>query len=171
MKKTLLFLTFVLVLMLALPAFAESTLTGNNQLMFDAIRWNLNLPKQSTIVRADEYLYKLTKDITLRALLMQVTQSEELDMMYGMGGKIMVIDLDTGDIIDYKNFNGDARWPETGDFTSKDDALHVLYNSYWSYVEGYNEFVMGEHEFVTPVAEEDIAAINAALNEVFVRQN
>ena len=171
MKKALLFLTFVLVLMLALPAVAESTLTGNNQLMFDAIRWNLNLPKQSTIERADEYLFKLTKQITLRALLMQVTQSEEVDMMYGMGAKIMVIDLDTGDIIDYKNFNGDARWPDSGEFTSKDDALHVLYNCYWSYVEGYNEFIMSMHEFVTPVAQEDIDAINAALSEVFIRPN
>ncbi len=102
---------------------------------------------------------------------MEVTQSEDIEMMYGMGSRIMVIDLDTCAVIDFKNFNGDAHWPESGEFTNKDDALHVLYNSYWAYLEGYNEFVMASHEFLTPIAEEDVAAINAALSEVFIRPN
>ncbi len=61
MKNKLLFLFLVLLLTFVSPVLAESDLAGNNQLMFDAIRWNLNLPKQSTLVRADEYLVKLSK--------------------------------------------------------------------------------------------------------------
>ena len=36
-------------------------------------------------------------------------------------------------------------------------------------MDGGNEFIMSEHEFVTPMAEEDVAAVNAALAAIFVR--
>ncbi len=167
-KKILSLLLLLALLAVSVPSVAEAPFTGNTQLMYDAIRWNLNLPKQSMLTHAEEYLVKLNKEITLRALLMEVTLSPDLEMQYGLGGRLVLIDLDTGDIIDYKYFDGNVMWPE-GDITSKYDALHLLYNSYLSYLEGYNETIMNDHEFLTPIAEEDIAAINAALAEVFIR--
>ena len=169
MKKLLFLLMILIMFSSAALATEDATLSGNAQLIHDAIRWNLNLPKQSNVVRAEEYLFKLTKEITLRTLLMEVTLSEELEMMYGKGGKILLLDLDTLEIIDYKNFDSNVRWPDNGDVTSKYDGLHLLYNCYWSYLEGYNENIMSEFEFITPISEDEIAAINAALNAAFVR--
>ena len=169
MKKLLASLIVLTMLSLsALTAYGES-LSENARTVYEAIRWNPNLPKQSNVIRAEEYLFKLTKQITLRALLAEVTLSEELEMMYGAGGRLLVIDLDSGELIDYKNFDSDVRWPDEGEVTSKYDGLHLLYSCYWSYLEGYNENIMSEFEFVTPFAEEEIAAINAALNADFIR--
>ncbi len=168
MKRIIASLLLTVLLMCVVTAQAETSFTGNAQYIYDAIRWNLNLPKESMVMHAEEYLFKLNKEITLHALLMEVTLSEDLEMMYGRGGRLVLIDLDTGDIIDYKNFDGNVMWPD-GDITSKYDALHLLYNCYVSYLEGYNENIMGEHEFITPIAEEDVAAINAALTEAFIR--
>lgn len=167
-KLVSLILSLALLLGAALPCLAEPAFAGSAQLIYDAIRWNVNLPKQSTLLHAEEYLIKLTKEITLHALLMEVTLSDDLEAMYGMGGRIIVIDLDTGEIIDYKNFDGNVMWPE-GEITSRYDALHLLYNCYWSYLEGWNATIMSDHEFITPVAEEDVAAINAALTKAFIR--
>jgi hypothetical protein len=168
LKKSVSVLLLMALLAAALPCMAEGSFTGNAQLMYDAVRWNLNLPKQSMITRAEEYLVKLNKELALHALLMEVTLSPELEMQYGLGGRLLVIDLDTGEMIDYKNFDGNVMWPE-GELTDKHTALHLLYNCYWAYLEGYNETIMSEHEFITPVAEEEIAAINAALTKLFIR--
>lgn len=169
MKKIVCLLLLTLLLMLGACGICESPLSGHAQTIFDAIRWNVNLPKQSTLVHAEEYQFRMTKEITLHTLLMEVTLSQELEAIYGMGGRLMLIDLDTGDLIDYKNFDGDVRWPDEGDVTSKYDALHLLYNCYWSYLEGYNEDIMSMHEFITPLAEEEISAVNAALTDAFIR--
>ena len=119
--------------------------------------------------QVEEYLLKLTKEITLHTLLVEVTLSEELEMMYGAGARILVIDLDTLECIDYKNFDPDVRWPDEGDVASKYDGLHLLFNSYWSHIDGNNEFIMGEFEIIFPVSEADVTAINDALNAVFIR--
>lgn len=169
MKKIVCLLLLSLFLMLSACALGESALSGHVQTMFEAIRYNLNLPKQSALVHAEEYQFRMTKEITLHALLMEVTLSDELEAIYGMGGRLMLIDLDTGDLIDYKNFDGNVRWPDEGDVTSKYDALHLLYSAYWSYLEGYNEDIMSMHEFITPIAGEDILAVNAALTAAFTR--
>ena len=170
MKK---WIAMVLVICMAfmgmLPALAETTaLTGNAQLIYDEIRWNVDLPKQAMVVHAEEYLFKLTKEITLHTLMAEVTVNEELEMMYGTGAKVIIIDLDTGDVIDYKNFDGNVTWPE-GDITSRSDALHLLFNSYCSCIDGYNDMLMSEFEIIMPLADEEVAAINAALAEVFIR--
>ena len=152
-----------------LPALAETNaLSGNAQRIFDEIRWNVNLPKQATVVHAEEYLFKLTKEITLHTLMAEVTVNEDLEMMYGTGAKVIIIDLDTGDVIDYKNFDGNIMWPE-GEITSRSDALHLLFNSYCSCLEGYNDMLMSEFEIIMPLADEEVAAINATLAEVFIR--
>ena len=169
MKKMVLVLVLVCCLLAAGFAQAENTLTGNSQIMFDAVRWNVNLPKQSQIIRADEYLLKMTADITLHTLLMEVSLSEELENIYGMGGRIVLVDLDTGNVIDYKNFDGNVCWPDSGDVTSRYDALHLLYNCYWAFLDGYNENIMDMHEFVFPVSQEELNAVNAELNAVFMR--
>lgn len=172
MKKNcvLMVMLVLLVLMAIAPAgLAEANLSGNSQILHDAVRWNLNLPKQSQVVRAEEYLFKMTKEITLHTLLVEVAVTPELEMQYGFGSKILVVDLDTGLIIDYKNFDGDVRWPDEGEVIAKEDALNLLYNGYWAWLEGYNECIMSMHEFITPFAEEEIAAINASLTEIFIR--
>ena len=167
MKKWIvLVLTICMLASCLLPAAAESTLTGNAQIIFETVRANMNLPKNCTVIAADEYLIKHNKELTQHALLVQITQSEDVEMMYGNGSKMLVIDLDTGDVIDYKNFDGNVCWPN-GDLTDRYTAQHLLYNCYWSYVDGSNDMVMSEHEFLTPLAEEEIAAINAELALVF----
>lgn len=168
MKKLLALLLLLAMLLSAAPCTAETAFTGNAQIMYDAIRWNLNLPKQSMLTHAEEYLCKLNKELTLHALLMEATLSPDLEMHYGMGGRLVVIDLDSGEIIDYKTFDGNVMWPD-GELTDKHTALHLLYSSYWSYLEGFNENIMSEHEFITPIPDADIEAINAALTEVFIR--
>ena len=168
MKKTLCALLLVALLVLSLPVLSEEALSGHAARIYDAIRWNVNLPKQSTVLHAEDYLFKLTKDITLNALLMEVSLSEDLQMMYGRGGGFMLIDLDSGEVIDYKTYDGNVRWPD-GDVTSRYDALHLLYGGYWSYCEGYNENIMSMHEFITPLEQADVDAINAALTAAFIR--
>ena len=149
-----------------LPAAAENALTGNAQIIFDAVRTNMNLPKNCTVIRAEEYLIKHNRELTMHALLLQITQCEEAEMLYGNGCKLMVIDLDTGDVIDYRSFDDNVRWPD-GDLTDRYTAQHLLYNCYWSYLDGNNPTVMSETEFLTPLAQEEIAAINAELARVF----
>lgn len=148
---------------------AETVLPGHAQLAYETIRWDVNLPKTAELVSANEYLFKMTKEITLHALLMEVRLSDDLEAMYGTGGRLMLVDLDSGMVIDYKTYDQNVRWPDSGDVTSTYDALHLLYGSYWGYMDGGNEFIMSEHEFVTPMAEEDVAAVNAALEATFRR--
>ncbi len=168
MKKLAALLLLAALLATALPSLAEPAFSGNTQLMYDAIRWNLNLPKQSMLVSALEYLCKMGPDVQVHTLLMEVTTTTELEMQYGTAAKIILIDLDTGDIIDYTNFDGSVMWPD-GELTDKNTALHLLFNSYWSYLEGYNSNIASDYEIISPISEADIAAINAALSEVFIR--
>lgn len=168
LKKLLSILLLLLLLTTALPTMAEAVFEGNPQLMYDAIRWNLNLPKQATIVRAEEYSVELSKAVTLHALLMEVAVTPEMEMMYGMASKIVVIDLDTGDLLDYKTFDGNVMWPE-GEVTDKTEALNLLFNGYWSYLEGYNQIIMTDREEIISIPEEDIQAVNDALKAVFIR--
>lgn len=168
LKKSLSILLVLVLLTIALPTMAEAVFDGNPQLMFDAIRWNLNLPKQTTIVRAEEYSVELSKEVALHALLMEVAVTPEIEMMYGMASKIVVIDLDTGDLLDYKTFDGNVMWPE-GEVTDKAEALNLLFNGYWSYLEGYNPIIMTDREEIIPITEADIQAVNDALKAVFIR--
>lgn len=152
-----------------LPCCAESALTGNTLTICEAVRWNPNLAKTAQVLRAEEFLCKMNKELTLHALLMEVSRSDEQEALYGRFSGVMLIDLDTGDIIDYKNFDGNVMWPD-GELTDKHDALHLLYNSYISYIEGWNEGIMiPDHEFVTPLSDEEIAAINSQLSSIFIR--
>ncbi|MBR6571598.1 MAG: hypothetical protein IKK75_14210 [Clostridia bacterium] len=170
MKKCFALILAVMMLMsFSLTCLAETALSENARLIYETIRWNVNLPKTAMVQHAEEYLFKLTDEITLHALLMEITISEELEMMYGTGGRIVVIDLDTGEVIDYKNFDGNVLWPVEGEVTSKYDALHLMYNSYWSCLDGYNDRIMSDFEFLTPIPDEEIAAINAALTSCFIR--
>ena len=146
---------------------AENALTAHAQLILDTVRWNNNLPKNAAVLHAEEYLLKMNKHVTLHTLLVEVTAFDETESLYGRQSHLMVIDLDTGNLIDFKNFNGDITWPD-GVITSKEDALHLLFNCYISYLEGWNEGLMDfDHEIITPIPEEDIAAINEALKTIF----
>ena len=169
MKKLLSVFLLMCLLVTAIPCQAEATLAGHAQLIFDTVRWNVNFPKDAMVLHAEEYLLKMNKHVTLHTLLMEVYVSEDMDNMYGRASHLLIIDLDDGTVIDYKNFNGDIMWPD-GDVTSKEDARHLLFNSYISYLEGWNEGVMDvEHEFITPLSEEDSVAINRELTALFIK--
>ena len=169
MKKIMVFILTIALVMLSVPSLAEGALTGNAQLVLDTVRWNNNLPKQSQVLHAEEYLLKMNKHVTLHTLLVEATVSEDTENFYGRQSHLLVIDLDTGNVIDYKNFNGDITWPD-GDVTNKEDALHLLFNCYISYLEGWNEGIMDvDHEMIMPLTDSDIAAINEALTAIFVK--
>lgn len=168
MKKIILPILLITLLTVSIPCFAETSFDGNTQLIFDAIRWNLNLPKQAMLVSAQEYLCKMGPDVQVHTLLMEVSVTPDLEMLHGGAARIILIDLDTGSVIDYANFNGNVVWPD-GEITDKDTALHLLFNCYWSYLEGYNSNIVSDSEIIFPVSEADIAAINDALREVFIR--
>lgn len=70
--------------------------------------------------------------------------------------------------MDYKTFDGNVMWPE-GEVTDKTEALNLLFNGYWSYLEGYNQIIMTDREEIISIPEEDIQAVNDALKAVFIR--
>ena len=168
LKKSLSILLVLVLLTIALPTMAEAVFDGNPQLMYDAIRWNLNLPKQTMLVSAQEYLCKMSKEVQVHTLLLEVSVTPDLEMMRGNAARIVLIDLDSGSMIDYASFDGDVMWPD-GELTDKNTALHLLFNCYWAYLDGYNPNIVSEHEILCPISDADVAAINDALKEVFIR--
>lgn len=167
-NKLLLILVLALMLTHCAPSLAEPAFSGNTQLIYDAIRWNLNLPKQTMLVSAQEYLCKMSKEVQVHTLLLEVSVTPDLEMMRGNAARIVLIDLDSGSMIDYASFDGDVMWPD-GELTDKNTALHLLFNCYWAYLDGYNPNIFSEHEILFPISDADVAAINDALKEVFIR--
>lgn len=166
--KRLIALFLALMLLLSTAAVAEEALSGNAKVMYDAILWDVNLPKTANILRADEYLVKLSSSVTLKALILKVTMSDLQENMYGNSAGIMVIDLDDGTVIDRFTVDDNVMWPD--EITDKTLALNLLFNCYDAFTQGYNPFVMSEFEFLTPIADEEIASVNAALNAHFLPQ-
>ena len=64
MKKNVCLLLLTLLLMLGACGICESPLSGHAQTIFDAIRWNVNLPKQSTLVHAEEEISAVNAALT-----------------------------------------------------------------------------------------------------------
>ncbi|MBE5801846.1 MAG: hypothetical protein E7319_06115 [Clostridiales bacterium] len=171
MKRTLatLFLLVALVLSCCFPAMAESagaaSFTGNQQTLFEAVKWNVDFPKNAQILQATEYLCKID-DLQMHLLLAEVTQNENIETLFGKGSRILLIDLESGEIITHTN----CVWPESSDIHSKEDALNMLFSCYFSYLEGYNPFIFADHEITFPLTPEEISAINSELNHYFMPQ-
>lgn len=170
MKKRVLAVIIAMILLLGLNiSFAEeaSVFNAHQKLLFETVKWNVNLPKDAQILHAEEYICKMTQDIPVRVLLAEITQNPDIEMMYGTSSRLLLIDLETMQVVDHKS----VVWPESSDIATKEEALNMLFSCYDSYLQGYNEFIYADHEIVTPVAEDEIAAINEALNHYFLPQS
>lgn len=152
----------VLLMTAALPACAVSD-QDLPELLFETVKWSVDFPKDAQIVKATEFLCKVG-DFQLHLLLAEVTQHEETNNMYGTSSRILLIDLDTGSIINYKNIV----WPEEFSIATREDALFVIFAGYDSYMLGYSPFIFAEHEITFPLAQEVIDDINARLAEHFL---
>lgn len=157
----LLFLSPICALAQAAPA---DDFNDNQSALFEAVCWNMDFPKNAQIQEAIEYLCK-TDGIQVHLLLARVSQNPDIFNMYGNQSELMLIDLESDTVITYAN----CTWPENAQITDKDILLNVLFSHWDSYTLGYNPFVYMDSEIVFPVSAEEIAAVNAALTERFVK--
>jgi len=168
-SKALLILVFVFSLVLSVVSLAEPSLSGNAKLIYETIRWNLNLPKQTTVSRAEECIGTFKPDTPIHVLLMEVSVTPDLEMLYGESAKIILIDLDSGYVIDYANYDMNAMLVD-GEVTDKNAVLHLLYGWYWMYLDGTNAGILDEDdEIILPVTQTEIDTINDALKTAFIR--
>lgn len=165
--KRMLSLALALMMLFSAAAMAEETLSENGKIIFDAVRCDMNLPKDACVLSAHEYLVKLNASVMLNALILKVSTFPLMENFYGNSAGIMVIDLIDGAVIDRLTVDENAMWPD-GDITDKNLALNLLFHCYDAYTLGYNPFVMSEFEFLFPLAEDDIAAVNQALSACFL---
>ena len=157
----LLFLSLICALAQAAPA---DDFNDNQSALFEAVCWNVDFPKNAQIQEAIEYLCK-TDGIQVHLLLARVSKNPDIFNIYGNQSKLMLIDLESDTVITYAN----CTWPENAQITDKDILLNVLFSHWDSYTLGYNPFVYMDSEIVFPVNAEEIAAVNAALTERFIK--
>ena len=163
MKRMVISLLITLLLVVTvLPACAVSD-QDLPELLFETVKWSVDFPKDAQIVNATEFLCKV-EDFQLHLLLAEVSQHEEVNNMYGSSSRILVIDLDTGSVINYKNMV----WPEEFNIATREDALYIIFAGYDSYLLGYNPFIFADHEITFPMAQEVIDDINARLTQHFL---
>ena len=170
MKSKLRFLPLlILVFMLSLPSLAESTLSGNAQLIYETVRWNLNLPKKTKVVQAQELIGTFKPNTPVHVLLMELDITPEMQMLWVRASTLILVDLDSGYMIDYTNYDYNAAVVD-GIVTDKKVVLNLIFGWYWLYLDGSNSSIVDEEDdIVIPVSEADIAAINDALTAAFVR--
>ena len=170
MKSKLCFLPIlILVFMLSLPCLAESSLSGNAQLIYETVRWNLNLPKKTKVVQAQELIGTFKPNTPVHVLLMELDITPEMQMLWGRASTLILVDLDSGYMIDYTNYDYNAAVVD-GIVTDKKVVLNLIFGWYWLYLDGANSSIIDEEDdIVIPVSEADIAAINDALTAAFVR--
>jgi len=161
------FLSLMLALLLLLPTFAIAESTGftqNQTLVFEAIKWSNDFPKNAQVLQATEYLCKID-DMQLHLLLVQATQNETVFSIQDNGSTLMLIDLDSDTTITYTN----CVWPESSEIATKEDALNMLFSCWDSYTRGYNPSIFADHEITFPLSAEEIQGINAALAATFTK--
>ena len=155
-------------LLFAAPACAqeegEAGLSHIQYEVYEAVRRNVDFPKNAQVKRAAEYFCKVEGQ-QMRLLLIEASQSETIETRYGKGAGALVVDLQTGEYVTYAN----ADWQDTFEISSPQEALNLIYCCYVSYLEGMNEWVFADHELYFPLGEEEIAAVNAGLNAFFLR--
>ena len=161
------FTCILLSLLLLLPtlSLAETTSFSDHQTrIFETIKWSNDFPKNAQVTNAIEYLGKID-EYQVHLLLVQATQSDMAKAHYGTSSELMLIDLDSDTVITCTN----VVWPETSEFTSKEDLLNMLFSCWDSYLLGYNPHVYFDAEIIFPLNADEIAAINAALSAYFTK--
>jgi hypothetical protein len=129
---------------------------------FETVKWNADFPKDAQLIQAMEYFCKV-EGHQLRLMLLEVTQNENLVNIFGNAARLLLVDLETGETVTYANFY------ETTEVTTKQDALNLLFNHFFSFIEGYNPQIFADHELIFPLSQEEISEVNAALNQHFIR--
>ena len=160
MKKKFLIFLFAAML-LCFSAVAETnglTLAQSNA--YEAVKWNVDFPKNAQILQAMEYFCKL-EGHQLRLMLLVVTQNETVESIYGNSARLMLVDLESGETVTYSNFQ------ETMEVTTNQDALNVLFNHFCSYIEFQPSQIYADHELIFPLSQEEITEVNAALTHHF----
>ena len=157
----------LLSLLLLLPTLSLAETTGfsdHQTLIFEAIKWSNDFPKNAQVTNAIEYLGKID-EYQVHLLLVQATQSDMAKAHYGTSAELILMDLDSDTVITCTN----VVWPETSEITSKEDLLNMLFSCWDSYLLGYNPHVYFDAEIIMPLNADEIAAINAALSAYFTK--
>lgn len=165
MKK---FFALLLALLLCLTsaAFAEETLSGGALTVYETVKWAQDMPKTARVISAQDFICKMSDSCTAHYMLIYVTQTEFNAMHFGNSSQLILLNMDTNEVWTYTNVDMN-NFPET---ITPENAHIALFNSYDSYTQGYNDFIWwADGEIVTHMSEEDIAAVNAALEAHFVR--
>jgi len=163
MKKCL-SLILVLLLLPALSLAEAPSLTPAQNQAFEAVKWNMDFPKDAQVVQAFEYLCK-AEGHSLRLLLMEVTQNPQIESLMGQSSRLLLKDLQTDTVITYSNI----LWPESSQIASYEDALHMIFSCFDSYLSGYHPHLYADHEMIFPLTDEDLEAVNAALRAHFLK--
>ena len=101
--------------------------------------------------------------LSVLSAVSDATQNETINSIYGVGSKILMVDLDNGNAYTYQNVS----YPESSEIASKEDAVRLMYGAYDSFLNGYNEYVWSDQEIVYEVSSEAIEQINEALRMYF----
>ena len=161
------------ILLFAVPALAaecactcgaDAGLTGNTALIFNAVKNCQDMPKSARVISAQDFICKMSDTTTARYLLIHVSQTEFNANHFGTCSQIILVNMDTEETWTYANVDMNA-FP---DVIQPENAHIALFNSYDSYLQGYNDFIWwADGEIVTPVSDADIEAINSALDSHF----
>lgn len=161
MKKKFLIFLFV-AMMFCFSAVAETnsfTLAQSNA--YEAVKWNADFPKNAQIIQAMEYFCKI-EGHQLRLMLLELSQNEVIETMYGQSARLLLVDLETGEAITYANFQ------EAMEVSTRQDALNLLFNHFCSYIEFHPSQIYADHELIFPLSQEEITEVNAALIHHFM---
>jgi len=137
---------------------------GNQQLVFETIRREAAFPKNAQVLSAMEYFCKI-EGYQLHLMLIHATQSEQIEMMFGFGASIMIVDLDNGNVYTYQNI----AYPEGQEVTCKEDTIRFVYGGFDSVLNGYGEYVYSDAEMTYPLTDEEMTQINEALAAFFAQ--
>lgn len=164
-KKLLAIITAFLVLLTSSALCETAALGDTAQLVLDTVKWSTAFPKDAQVVQACEYFCKVEGQ-QLRVVLAEVTQQELLLNILGGSGRLLLIDMDSDLVLTHQNFTE----PDYSNIATHEDALKLLFNSYFSYVAYGAEFIYSDAEMLFPISDDEIAAINNALTAYFTPQ-
>ena len=166
MRKTMaVILCMVLLLTAGVSLAEEPAFEGNQALVFETMKWCLDIPKDARALHAMEYENTIEGQ-AVHVLLIHITQNEAISRLYGNSACIVMVDLDTMDVYTYANLT----YPESGEIASKEDALKITFACYDSIIQGINEGMWGgPDEKYTELTAEELEAVNQALMAHFVQ--
>ena len=137
---------------------SASGLTGLEATAYETVMNCNELPKNAEVTYAAEY-FGYFGEHQLHLLLMTATQSEDMEMMYGIASKILLVDLMTGTAYSHK----DIVFPEDSEPANYEEALYLAFNAFMSYVEFMPEHIWSDSEILLPMDDAAIGRINEAL--------